>query len=131
MVPFPGADSDSLTPVRARGKACSEEEEHTQIQCGRRVSAAMPAFLCLYAPDTTLGGGGLRRSDRRPQRRLPGVLKLRLAFVGSPCTEAGALRVRPGRAGDARRRRGGPSAWAGATGASCTNAPPGARRLRE
>ncbi|NTF82741.1 GNAT family N-acetyltransferase [Rhizobium rhizogenes] len=60
-----------------------------------RVSAAMPVFLCPYALDTTLEDGRLRKAVRRIRQRFSGFLTLRLACLGSPCTETGAVGFHP------------------------------------
>ncbi|MGK9086253.1 GNAT family N-acetyltransferase [Brucella intermedia] len=54
-----------------------------------RVIAAMPAFLTDYQLDTTLDDGPVRRLVRGVRRYWPGILSLRLACLGSPCTENG------------------------------------------
>ncbi|TXI01525.1 MAG: GNAT family N-acetyltransferase [Rhizobium sp.] len=83
-------DYDCLLAIEEAGLEGFEWRYITVTEDGR-VCAAMPAFLCLYALDTTLEEGFLRRSVRRVQRRFPNFLKLRLACLGSPCTEAGAI----------------------------------------
>ncbi|MBN8951913.1 MULTISPECIES: GNAT family N-acetyltransferase [unclassified Rhizobium] len=96
-------DYDCLLAIEEAGLE-GFEWRYITITEGGRVSAAMPAFLCLYALDTTLDEGFLRRSVRRLQRRFPGFLKLRLACVGSPCTETGAIGFHPELSGEHRRR---------------------------
>jgi predicted N-acyltransferase len=61
----------------------------TLSQNGRTV-AAMPAFITDYLLETTLEDGALRRVVQRARRYFPGFLKLKLACLGSPCTETGA-----------------------------------------
>lgn len=53
---------------------------------GGALHAAAPAFLTEYALDTTLTGLG-RRVVAGLRRLAPGALTLRLACIGSPCTE--------------------------------------------
>lgn len=88
-------DYDCLLAIEEAGLDGFEWRYITVTEDGR-VSAAMPAFLCLYALDTTLEEGFLRRSVRSVQRRFPNFLKLRLACLGSPCTETGAIGFRAG-----------------------------------
>lgn len=64
--------------------------------------AAMPAFLCDYALETTLPRGRLHVWIDRIRSIYPGFLKLRLACLGSPCTENGAIGLHPF-VGSARR----------------------------
>ncbi|MFS8045239.1 GNAT family N-acetyltransferase [Rhizobium sp. BR 314] len=87
-------DYDYLLTIEEAGIAGFEWRYITVVEDGR-VSAAMPAFLCLYALDTTLEEGGLRRAVRRVQGIFPKFLKLRLACLGSPCTETGAVGFHP------------------------------------
>lgn len=87
-------DYDCLLAIEEAGIEGFEWRYITVIEDGR-ISAAMPAFLCLYALDTTLEEGFLRRSVRRVQRHFPNFLKLRLACLGSPCTETGAIGFHP------------------------------------
>ncbi|MBX5167416.1 MULTISPECIES: GNAT family N-acetyltransferase [unclassified Rhizobium] len=56
-----------------------------------RISAAMPVFLCPYPLDTTLEEGLARRLIRRVRQHVSGFLVLRLACLGSPCTENGVI----------------------------------------
>lgn len=88
-------DYDCLLAIEEAGLDGFEWRYITVTEDGR-VSAAMPAFLCLYALDTTLEEGFLRRSVRSVQRRFPNFLKLRLACLGSPCTETGTIGFRAG-----------------------------------
>lgn len=87
-------DYDCLLSIEEAGIEGFEWRYVTVVEDGR-VSAAMPAFLCLYALDTTLDEGFLRRAARRVQRHFPNFLKLRLACLGSPCTETGAIGFHP------------------------------------
>jgi len=87
-------DYDYLLTVEEAGIAGFEWRYITVVEDGR-ISAAMPAFLCLYALDTTLEEGAVRRAVRRVQRLFPNFMKLRLACLGSPCTETGAIGFHP------------------------------------
>ncbi|MGO4569371.1 GNAT family N-acetyltransferase [Rhizobium sp. 2YAF20] len=60
-----------------------------------RVVAAMPAFLCPYSLDTTLEAGSIRRTIHRIKQIFPGFLTLKLACLGSPCTETGVAGFHP------------------------------------
>lgn len=51
-----------------------------------RLLAAAPAFITAYPLDTTLTGSG-KRVVAALRRLAPGALTLRLACIGSPCTE--------------------------------------------
>jgi len=62
---------------------------------GPEIVAAMPAFLCDYALDTTLEAGLLSTIITSVRRVFPAFLKLRLACLGSPCTEAGVVGFNP------------------------------------
>lgn len=59
------------------------------------IVAAMPAFLCRYALETTLEAGGIKRTVERIRSSFSGFLTLRLACLGSPCTETGAIGFHP------------------------------------
>ncbi|WFU08639.1 GNAT family N-acetyltransferase [Rhizobium sp. CB3090] len=87
-------DFDCLLSIEEAGIAGFEWRYITVVEDGR-VSAAMPAFLCPYALDTTLEEGALRRMVRRVRQRFPGFLTLRLACLGSPCTETGSVGFHP------------------------------------
>lgn len=87
-------DYDCLLAIEGAGIDGFEWRYITIVEDGR-VSAAMPAFLCPYALDTTLGDGMLRRLVRRVRQSFPGFLTLRLACLGSPCTETGAVGFHP------------------------------------
>ncbi|QKK33361.1 GNAT family N-acetyltransferase (plasmid) [Rhizobium indicum] len=63
-------------------------------ECGEIV-AAMPAFLCRYALETTLEAGRIRRAVEKIRSTFNGFLTLRLACLGSPCTETGAIGFHP------------------------------------
>ncbi|RKE77393.1 GNAT family N-acetyltransferase [Rhizobium sp. AG855] len=60
-----------------------------------RVLAAAPAFLCDYGLETTLERGRLTQFVERIRAVFPRFLKLRLACIGSPCTETGQIGIRP------------------------------------
>ena len=94
-------DYDCLLAIEEAGLEGFEWRYITIAEDGR-VSAAMPAFLCLYALDTTLEEGLLRRSVRKVQRYFPKFLKLRLACLGSPCTETGSIGFHPDVEGERR-----------------------------
>lgn len=51
--------------------------------------AAMPAFVTDYRLETTLEQGRVRRLVQLARRYFPGFLILKLACLGSPCTETG------------------------------------------
>jgi predicted N-acyltransferase len=59
------------------------------------ILAAMPAFLCDYALETTLPRGRLHAVIDGFRRFAPGFLKLKLACIGSPCTENGVIGIHP------------------------------------
>jgi predicted N-acyltransferase len=88
-------DYDCLLSIEEAGIAGFEWRYITVIDNGI-VLAAMPMFLCDYALDTTLEDGAVRRAVRRIRRRFPGFLTLRLACLGSPCTENGVVGFRSG-----------------------------------
>lgn len=60
-----------------------------------RLLAAAPGFLTDYRLDTTLSGAGKRVADA-VRRVFPRALLLRLACLGSPCTETAQLGFAPG-----------------------------------
>ncbi|WP_025659639.1 peptidogalycan biosysnthesis protein [Rhizobium sp. IBUN] len=62
---------------------------------GPDVMATMPAFLCNYGLETTLPVGVFHAAIERVRKVYPGFLKLRLACLGSPCTETGAIGFSP------------------------------------
>lgn len=62
---------------------------YVTIVQNERVVAAMPVFLTAYQLDTTLDEGHVRRLVRGIRRHWPRFLTLRLACLGSPCTENG------------------------------------------
>jgi predicted N-acyltransferase len=59
------------------------------------IVAAMPAFLCSYALETTLEAGRFRRVVESIRRIFSGFLTLRLACLGSPCTETASIGFHP------------------------------------
>lgn len=59
------------------------------------ILAAMPAFLCDYGLETTLPRGHLHGLIDQIRRIMPGFLKLKLACLGSPCTENGIIGIHP------------------------------------
>ena len=56
-----------------------------------RLLAAAPAFITQYALETTLDEGAGRAAVRGLGRVLPGITTLRLACLGSPCTETAQI----------------------------------------
>ncbi|CAN7458360.1 GNAT family N-acetyltransferase [Rhizobium rhizogenes] len=87
-------DYDCLLAIEGAGIDGFDWRYITIVEDGR-VSAAMPVFLCPYALDTTLEDGRLRRAVRGARRHFPGFLTLRLACLGSPCTETGTVGFHP------------------------------------
>ncbi|MCH5735272.1 hypothetical protein MMB01_23815, partial [Salmonella enterica] len=66
----------------------------TVVENGRLL-AAMPAFLTDYQLDTTLEEGRLRQFLRRIRQTYSRLLTLKLACLGSPCTENGVTGFHP------------------------------------
>jgi predicted N-acyltransferase len=93
---FPGEveDYDCLLAIEEAGIAGFEWRYITVFEDGR-LRAAMPAFLCPYMLDTTLEEGAVRRLVRRVRQWYPKFLTLRLACLGSPCTENGVVGFYP------------------------------------
>lgn len=60
-----------------------------------RMIAAMPIFLTEYQLETTVGAGLMRQTVQRIRRHFPDFLTLKLACLGSPCTEAGVPGFHP------------------------------------
>lgn len=87
-------DYDCLLAIEEAGITGFEWRYVTVVENGR-ICAAMPAFLCDYALDTTLEDGMPRRLLRRVRKLFPRFLSLRLACLGSPCTETGAVGFLP------------------------------------
>lgn len=104
---FPGAleSFDYLAAVEAAGLEGFALRYVLVADAGRPV-AAVPGFICDYPLDTTLNGAG--RSLVGAIRRLsPRAFTVRLAALGSPCTEdvnlGVAPRVDPARRGEIAR----------------------------
>jgi len=83
-------DYDCLLAIEGAGIG-DFEWRYLTVEENGKISAAMPAFLCPYPLDTTLEEGMPRRLIRRVRQYAPGFLVLRLACLGSPCTETGAI----------------------------------------
>lgn len=83
-------DYDCLLAIEDAGIGDFEWRYLTVVEDGK-ISAAMPAFLCPYPLDTTLEDGIPRRLIRRVRQHVSRFLVLRLACLGSPCTETGAI----------------------------------------
>ncbi|HMA11052.1 MAG TPA: GNAT family N-acetyltransferase [Steroidobacteraceae bacterium] len=84
---FPGQLErfDYLAAVEAAGLKAFRWRYVVAEERGRLI-AAMPAFLTDYALDTTLAGAG-KRIVAGLRRCFPRALVLRMACLGSPCTE--------------------------------------------
>jgi len=84
---FPGEveDYDYLTAVERAGLQGFRWRYVLAFEGAALVGAA-PVFLTEYPLETTLAGPG-RRVAEALRRRLPNALVLRLACLGSPCTE--------------------------------------------
>ena len=93
---FPGAleGYDYLMAVEAAGLE-GFRWRYLLLEAGGELLAAAPAFLTEYALETTLAGPG-RRLAAGLRKVLPDALTLRLACVGSPCTETAMLGFDPG-----------------------------------
>ncbi|KQO75045.1 hypothetical protein ASF29_14195 [Rhizobium sp. Leaf262] len=87
-------DYDCLLAIEDAGLASFEWRYVTLVENGLIV-AAMPFFVCSYALDTTLEAGRVRRSIHKMRQWFPGFLTLRLACLGSPCTETAAIGFHP------------------------------------
>lgn len=98
---FPGQaeDYDYLYAVEAAGLEGFRWRYAVAYEDNRLVGAA-PGFTTAYALETTLAGVG-RRVAESLRRLLPDALTLRLACLGSPCTDTAILGV----ADDARTPR--------------------------
>jgi uncharacterized protein len=77
-----------------RAKLPGFEWFYVTVDDGRRLVAAAPAFMTVYALDTTLTGAG-KAIVRSVQRIFKGAFRLRLACLGSPCTETALLQMAP------------------------------------
>lgn len=69
---------------------------YATIRYAGQIIAAAPVFLCDYGLETTLERGRLTRFIEKIRRIFPGFLSLRLACIGSPCTECGSIGMHPG-----------------------------------
>lgn len=92
---FPDAleDFDYLAAVEAAGLP-GFEWRYVVAEAHGRLAAAAPAFLTDYSLDTTLTPAG-RRMVAGLRRVSPRALTLRLACLGSPCTEDVGLGFSP------------------------------------
>lgn len=93
---FPGESEgyDYLMAVEAAGLEGFRWRYLLAEDDGRLVAAA-PAFLTDYPLETTLAGPARRVADGL-KRVAPDALTLRLACIGSPCTEMALLGFEPG-----------------------------------
>lgn len=69
---------------------------YVTIHCAGRLVAAAPVFLCDYGLETTLERCRLTRFIERLRSAFPRLLSLKLACIGSPCTECGRIGMHPG-----------------------------------
>lgn len=92
---FPGEieDYDYLTAIERSGLVGFRWRYVLAFDNGALVAAA-PAFLTDYPLETTLTGVGRRLADVLG-RLAPGLLTLRLACIGSPCTEKALIGIAP------------------------------------
>jgi predicted N-acyltransferase len=99
---FPGAleDYDYLAAVEQAGLD-GFSWRYVLAYEGADLVAAAPAFVTEYPLETTLSGPG-RHLAERLRKVFPDALTLRLACLGSPCTETAPFGFRPGLP-DARR----------------------------
>lgn len=81
---------DYLLAVEQAGLAGFEWRYATVSYCGTIVAAA-PVFLCDYRLETTMERGKLTSFVERVRKKFPRFLSLRLACVGSPCTECASI----------------------------------------
>jgi hypothetical protein len=93
---FPGAleDYDYLMAVEAAGLQGFGWRYALAYEAGELVAAA-PGFVTEYPLETTLTGPS-RRLAERLRNLFPDALTLRLACLGSPCTETAQFGFRPG-----------------------------------
>ncbi|UHS58678.1 GNAT family N-acetyltransferase [Agrobacterium vaccinii] len=94
-------DYDCLLAIEEAGLVGFEWRYVTLIE-NEVVVAAMPFFICPYALDTTLEEGSVRRIVRRMRQWSPRLLTMRLACLGSPCTENATIGFHPDVAGSQR-----------------------------
>ena len=92
---FPGAleGHDYLMAVEAAGLE-GFRWRYLLVEDGGDLLAATPAFLTDYALETTLAGPARRVADGL-RRVAPDALTLRMACIGSPCTETAMLGFDP------------------------------------
>ena len=64
------------------------------VWSGNTLQAATPMFLTHYSLDTTVRGAG-RKLTTRIKSAFPKLLTLKLACIGSPCTECGVIGFHP------------------------------------
>lgn len=86
---------DYLRAVEEAGLAGFEWRYATVSYYGAIVAAA-PLFLCDYGLETTLTRGRITSLVDRVRQKIPRFLSLRLACVGSPCTECLSIGIHPG-----------------------------------
>lgn len=87
-------DYDYLSAVEASGLS-GFEWRYVVVECGGRPVAAAPGFITDYPLDTTLNEAG-RRLIAGARRLFPRAFTVRLAALGSPCTEDVSLGFAPG-----------------------------------
>ncbi|MBA8881269.1 putative N-acyltransferase [Phyllobacterium myrsinacearum] len=87
-------DYDCLLAIEEAGISGFAFRYVTVMENGQLL-AAMPAFLTDYQLDTTLEEGRLRQILRHVRRAFPRFLTLKLACLGSPCTENGVAGFHP------------------------------------
>ncbi|WP_155947869.1 peptidogalycan biosysnthesis protein [Rhizobium sp. 2MFCol3.1] len=85
---------DYLLAVEEAGIA-GFDWRYVVVREGKDIIAAMPAFLCDYGLETTLGAGYIRRAVEKVRGVFKRFLTLRLACLGSPCTETGVIGFHP------------------------------------
>jgi predicted N-acyltransferase len=87
-------DYDYLVAVEKAGMEGFALRYIALFEDGRAV-AAMPLFLTDYQLETTMDSSRLRQIVQRIRRHHPGFLTLKLACLGSPCTETGVPGFHP------------------------------------